>query len=152
MSAAADAVLRAGEALRHVRTSSGDLTFRDLDLVYQGLSDSKVNALAALAEGGKAPTGAEEFMAKMGGPATLADFQVKLEDIETKAAAFHAEVTATFAAIPSSSLIAVKTRNLGGVTVPFIERGAFIPATYANPLRTSAALADLQAAFEAVGA
>lgn len=154
MSDAADAVLRAGEALRHVSTASGDLTFRDLDLIYEGLASSKIHALAALAEGSKpgAQAGAQEFMASMGGPATLTDFQSKLVTIETKAAAFHAEVAAAFAAMPPTDLIRVNSRSVGGVTVPFIERAAFIPAAYADPLRQSTELAELVAAFEAVGA
>ena len=152
MPAAVTAVLRAAAALRYLRDTAGDMTFRSLDEAQDGLREAKATTFVALAEGGKAPAAAEAFMAGLGGPATLADYTAAAADIEAKAAAWNALLASTLAGLPVEAVIGLVTITTGGIDTKHIERRHFIPAELAAPLRASAELAALITAFEAVGA
>jgi len=152
MPAAATATLAAATALRHVRDTSGDLTFRALDTLQEALFRAKVTTYAALVEGGKAPVAAQEFMAGIGGPATLAAYQTAAMNIEMKAAGWNSALSAALAGLTGPELISMITRNVNGVEAKYIERATFIPAAKADPLRASPELDALISAFEAVGA
>lgn len=144
-----DAVLRAADAIRHVASSTGDLTFRNLDAVQSGLELAKLTFIEALTEGQKAPVAAQQFMASVNGPVSLAEYQAKAGAIEVAAAAWNAKLAATLASLPNADLIALVTRP--DSQTKHIERAAFIHAAVADPLRQSQELLDLLSAFESVG-
>lgn len=152
MPAAVEAVLSVTQALRYVRDTSGDLTLRSLDDVQNGLQVAKATTFAALSEGAIAPAAAEAFMAGLGGPATLAAYQAAAMDIEGKASAWNGLLAGVLTGLSGPDLIALVTRDVGGIETRHIEYVAFIPAATAGQLRTSQELAELIAAFEAVGA
>lgn len=143
-----DAVLRTVDLIRHVANASGDLLFRDLDEIQQGLARSKTTFLQAMAEGQKAPASAEAYMVSVNGPATLADYQGHAEDIEAAAAAWNARLAQALAEIPGSDLIYMVRDDRTQTKV--IERARFVPATIADPLRQSTEMTGLAAAFDAV--
>lgn len=152
MPAAVSAVLRAASALRYVRDTSGDLPFRSLNDVQDALREAKTTTFAALSEGAKAPIAAEAFMAGLGGPSSLADYQASAMNIEAKASAWNALMASTIHSLPVDAVIGMVTLAMDGIETKHIEYRSFIPATYAEPIRSSQQLADLIAAFEAVGA
>lgn len=143
-----DAVLRTAELISHVANSSGDLMFRDLDEIQQGLARSKTTFLKAMAEGQKSPAGAKAYMVSVNGPATLADHQGHAGDIEAAAAAWNTRLAQALAAMTSSDLIYM-IRN-DQTEAKFIERARFMPAAIADPLRQSTEMTALVAAFDAV--
>ena len=146
------AVLRVGDLLRHITTSTGDLPYRTLDELQAALRDAKTASYAVLAEGAKSPEAAEAHMASVGGPLTLADFEVKAADIETKAAAFNTALAGLLSSLSADELIGLDTVDRDGLSTKAITRRAFVPAAEADPFRVDPAVSDLLAAFEAVGA
>ena len=152
MPAAVTATLAAAIALRHIRDTKGDLTFRALDTVQDALFRSKVTTYSALVEGAKAPAAAEAFMAGVGGPASLADYQAAVVNIETKASAWNGTLSAALAELTGPELIDLVSRDVDGVKTRHIEMASFISAAKAGPLRASSELAALITAFEDVGA
>lgn len=152
MAGAADAVIATAAALRRVRDSAGDLPFRDLDAIQDGLRAAKVSTFAAFAEAAKQPAAAEAFMANMGGPPSLAAYRAAAGAIEVAAAGWNAFLAAWLSGLPRESLIAIVVRSYDGIETKHVERPAFVAAEVAAPLRASAQLAALVAAFESVGA
>lgn len=152
MPAAVTAVLSVAAALRHIRDASGDLTLHAINAAQDGLRHAKATTLGALSEGAKAPEAAEAFMAGLGGPATLAEYNAAAVEIEAKAAAWNARVAACLASLPVDAVIGMVVVDRDGIITRHIEHKSFIPADYADPLRHSDELAALIAAFEAVGA
>ena len=145
-----DAVLGVAGVIRHVISSSGDLSFRNLDQLQSGLEVAKTTFIQALTEGQKAPAAAESFMASVNGPASLAEYQEKAIAIETAASAWNAVLSETLNRMSTTDLIALVTRP--DSQTRHIERASFIPATIADPLRKSVELAALLTAFESAGA
>lgn len=152
MQSAVDAVISTAEALRYLKTTSGDLPWHVLDRVQDGLRTAKVTTYATFAEATRQPEAAEAYMASMGGPQTLADYQAKAAQIEVAAAAWNAYLAGWVATLPHEELIGVVIVNQGGVETKHVERPAFVPGDIAEPLRESQELADLLIAFESVGA
>lgn len=152
MPRAVEAVHSTAAALRHVRDTQGDLPWWALDRVQDGLAQSKETCLAALAEGQRQPVSSEAFMASMGGPITLADFQTKIAACEAAAAGWNAALAAFVASLSASELIVLVRRGEGMMATSHIERVAFLTQARADTLRQSPELATLIAAFEAVGA
>lgn len=152
MDAAVEAVLQTAEAMRYVRDARGDLLWSSLDAVQDGLRRAKVTTYATFAEAAKQPAAAEAHMASLGGPATIAAYQAKAVAVEVAAAAWNAWLAGYLATLPTGSLIGMVTNGADGIETRHIEWAAFIPGDLAAPLRASAQLAALIAAFEAVGA
>lgn len=152
MPAAVAAVIHVATVLRYIRDTSGDLTFNALNDVQNALRISKATTYAALQEGAKSPAASESFMASIGGPETLADFQAAAFDLEAKASAWNSLVAATLSTLPVDKVIGMVTVSTNGIETRHIEYKTFIPADLAAPIRTSQQLADLISAFEAVGA
>lgn len=152
MPSAVTAVLRAATALRYIRDTSGDLPFHRLNEAQDALRDAKVTTFAALSEGAKAPATSEAFMAGLGGPASLEDYQSAAMVIEAKASAWNALIDSTLASLPVRSVIGMVSVSLDGIVTKHVEHKSFIPADYAANLRSSQQLTDLIEAFEAVGA
>lgn len=152
MDAAASAVIGAAAAMRVVRDGTGDLTFRELSRVQSGLRAAKAATVRALAEGHKATAAAETHMASVGGPATLAEFQIEAAAIEVQAAVWNVALADTLAALTSAELVELATDTSAGVAVKVIRFLEAIPEAKAAPLRDGLPLAELIAAFEAVGA
>lgn len=152
MQSAVEAVLQTADALRHVKNSSGDLTWYALESIQNGLRQSKVTTYATFEEAAKQPANAEAYMAAMGGPQTLADYQEKAMKIEIAAAAWNSYLSRWLEGIPHEMLIGMITINANGISTRHIERPAFIGEVYAQQLRASPELGALVSAFEAVGA
>ncbi len=146
-----EAVLAVAAALRHVSQSSGDLTWRDVNAIQDGLHRAKETTAAALAEGQKAPAAAEAFMASIGGPATLAEFAALAADIEAKATAWNVRLAAALAELTADEVIFLGHRGEGAAATRHVQYRHFLPARVADPLRQSDELAALVAAFVAVG-
>jgi hypothetical protein len=139
-------------ALRYVRDTSGDLTFRALNNVQDGLATAKITTGEALTEGTKQPAHAESFMASLGGPATLAEYYAAAQDTEIKASAWNVELAALLSSLTADELIGLEPAGVAPLDYKLIEHRSFIPAAKADPFRSNQALADLIASFEAVGA
>lgn len=152
MTEAATAVIAVAAALRHVAASSGDLTFSDLSEVQDGLRRAKVATVAALTEGARGGRAAETFMQSLGGPATMTEFRASSLTIEAAAAAWNSALSAALADMTAAELVALITVSRAGIETRHVEFAQFVPARVADPLRQSQALADLIAAFSAVGA
>lgn len=152
MDAAIDAVRQTGDALRYVRDAQGDLMWSSLDDIQNGLRRAKVTTYATFAEAAKQPLAAEAHMTSLGGPETIADYQAKALVVEQAAAGWNAWLAGFLGSLPSSALISIVIHAHDGIETKHIEQPPFIAATLAAPLRASAELAALIAAFEAVGA
>lgn len=151
MPLAVEAVIGVTAALKHVRDTTGDLRFRDIQNVQRGLHSAKKYSIGALQEGAKAPAAAQAFMAGLGGPATLADFQAKVMDIEAKAASWNALLVAFIDGLPASAFAVVAPLTVDGVESHQFQQTEFAKEAEAETLRKSAALQALIEAFEAVG-
>lgn len=152
MQGAVDSILQTADALRYVRDAQGDLPWHYLDSIQNGLRASKVATYATFAEAAKQPQAAESYMASMGGPKTIADYQAKAYGVEVAAAAWNRMLAEFVAALPHSALISVVVQSYDGIETKHLERPGFIATAEAAPLRASPELAALVAAFEAVGA
>lgn len=152
MQTAVEAILQTADALRFVRDTQGDLPWVYLDAVQNGLRASKVGTYAVLAEAAKQPQSAEAYMASLGGPETLAEFQAKAVQVEIAAAAWNAFLAGFIETLPHSALIAIVVQSYDDIRTKHIEHPGYIPAAEAVAVRTSSTLTDLIAAFEAVGA
>ena len=152
MPLAVEASIDCANALRHVRDTSGDLTFRALHNVQSGLAKAKTTTSEALTEGAKQPAYAESFMLSLGGPATLSDYYLAAQDTEVKAAAWNAELTELLTSLTAAELIGLQVSGTAPLQYKMIEHSSFIPAAKADPFRSNQALADLITSFEAVGA
>lgn len=152
MQSAVEAVIKTADALRYVRNTSGDLTWRSIDAIQEGLRESKITTYATFAEAAKQPASSEAYMASMGGPQTLTDYQAKAAGIEIAAHNWNAFLRTWVASIPHEMLIGVVTASVNGIETKHIERPAFVGAEHAMSLRASPELQALIEAFEAVGA
>jgi hypothetical protein len=153
MSAAAGAVLASAEKFRAIQSQGGDLTWRLLEDAQNSLRSAKLTTIKALTEGMKAPQASEAFMAGMGGPVTLVEFQQALGAVEIAASAWNDNLVTFLAGLSASDLIGMQSQDAGFPTeTRHIVRPAFIPGATAAPLRQSRELANLIAAFETVGA
>mgnify|MGYP000454050762 CR=1 FL=1 len=152
MPEAVAASIAVADALRYVRDSSGDLTFAALHAVQEGLAGAKLTTAAALTEGQKQPAAAESFMAGLGGPTTLAAFYAASVDLEAKAAAWNVALAGLLSSLSADELIGLELHGVDPLSYKLIRHKAFIPAAKADPFRANQALAELIAAFEAVGA
>jgi hypothetical protein len=153
MNAAASAVLSCAAAFRAIATQSGDLTWRMLEDAQNSLHIAKSTSIVALSSASSAPAAAEAYMASIGGPASISDFQASLAAVETAAAAWNVALSAFLASLPTNQLLHLATRDVGLPTeTKYISRPAFIPGQYAAALRAEPSLSALIAAFEAVGA
>ncbi|WP_444453101.1 hypothetical protein ACTTAI_19110 [Rhodobacter capsulatus] len=153
MPRAVAAIVAAAASLRYLRDTSGDLTWLALETAQDSLRPAYGASLEALVEGAKAPEAAGVFMASIGGPATLVEFQGKLESFVGAAEAWNAFLEGYLAALPQSCLVGLVRRDLNGINGTWhIERPGFIPSAEAAALRASPELAALITSFEAVGA
>lgn len=152
MPRAVEAVLTTATALRHVRDTQGDLPWWALDRVQDGLAQSKASCVEALIEGQRQPATSEAFMASLGGPPTLADFQAKIAACEVAAVAWNKALAVLLASLDATEVIALVRRGEGSMGSSHIERVAFLAQSRADVLRQSDEMAALIAAFEAVGA
>jgi len=152
MPQAVEAVLTTAEVLRYVRDSQGDLTWRALDQVQNGLAQSKAACTQALIEGQRQPTSSEAFMAGLGGPATLAEFQAGIMACEVAAAAWNTALAGFLGGLSGSEVVALVRRGEGTAATSHIERVPYLTPARADVLRQSNELAALIAAFEGVGA
>lgn len=152
MPQAVDTCITAGNVLRLIRDGSGDLTYRMIAEMHTALAAAKIATSGALQEGAKQPVSAESFMAGLGGPQTLTDFQTAAVDIEVKAAAMNSRLAAMIATIPNADLIEVVTIGQAPLNYKEVQFKHYVPAAYADPFRASAELDTLVKAFEAVGA
>ncbi|WP_395541526.1 hypothetical protein, partial [Neotabrizicola sp. sgz301269] len=146
MDAAVAAVLQTAEAMRYVRDAQGDLMWSSLDDIQTGLRRAKQTTYATFAEAAKQPVAAEAHMASLGGPETIADYQVKAAGVEQAAAVWNAWLAGYLVTLPPSVLIGMVVYSTDGIETKHIERPAFIPGALAAPLRASAELAALIAA------
>lgn len=155
MPKAARASIKAADALRALRDSTGDMPFNLIEVVQGSLGNAKSATYDALSEGNKQPIAAEAFMASIvgpGGPATLAEFQTSAFAIETKAAAWNVALEAAILSMTSDELIGMAIRGVAPKTYKMPEYKGIMPAAKADALRASVALSDLITAFESVGA
>jgi hypothetical protein len=153
MANAAQAVLAASEKFNAIHSQSGDLMWRLLEDAQNSLRQAKAAALKAMASGALQQTNAEAFMATLGGPVTLADFQAGLVQVELASTAWNDHLENEFLpSLPNVDLIGMAVNNRDGIETRHYNRPAFIPGIRATPLRQSQQLSDLVAAFAAVGA
>ena len=152
MQSAVDAVLNITEKIRFVKNSSGDLLWQSLDDIQDGLRRAKETTFATFIEAEKQPEWSEEYMAKVGGPVSIAEYKQLAVQVETAAYFWNLYLTNVFLpSLPQENLIGMVTNNYNGVSTRHIERPFFIPGSLASPLRQSKELADLLSAFESVG-
>lgn len=152
----AETSIRAADLLRALRDSTGDLPWNTLGAVQGALRNAKVAATEALSEANKRPATAEAYMADMGGPSTLIDFQNAMGAIETAATAYNARVQSMLNLLTVSEVMWMEVFSADGIDTQILKHNPAIPN--ANPdkkadhLRVSQELADLIAAFESAGA
>lgn len=149
---AADAFLNAADALRFIRDSGGDLTWRALEDAQQKIAIAKATGLDAYTEAQRQPAAAQQFLADIGGPETLAEFNTLLGQLNTAMNAWHAGLTALIDLMDGTEFMTVVQRGTGAGSTFHFERVGFLAEARADVLRNSTQLANLIAAFEAVGA
>lgn len=152
MSEAVEAVVTCATVLRHIATTTGDLPLFDLNAAQNGLAEAKIKTVRVMQEGVKARAAATAFMRNVNGPATLEDFQAAIMDIEAKAAAWNGRLATALADMTGPECLWLGTRGQGQMSTRHVVQTHFIPARVANPLRQSAELAALVAAFTELGA
>jgi len=153
MPQAVAAIVAAADSMRYLRNTSGDVTWMMLEMAQDALRPAYEMSLDALTEGAKAPEAAGAFMASIGGPETLMEFQTLLQGFVDATAAWNSFLATYLSTLPQSCLIGLVRRDLRGITGTWhIERPGFIPAEAAGALRASPELGALIGAFEAVGA
>ncbi|WP_424986552.1 hypothetical protein [Microbulbifer sp. S227A] len=135
-----------------MRDTSGDLPMAALHAVQNGLASAKAATYAALAEGGKNPALAAQFMATIDGPESLETYQDNAATIETAAAAWNTMLQTQLRALPAARLISLPVRSDNGIDSRHIATIGTLTAAEASGIRTSTELANLVAAFEAAGA
>jgi len=149
---AADAFLNAADALRFIRDSGGDLTWRALEDAQKKIAIAKAAGFDAFEDAQKQPATAEQFLADIGGPATLAEFNTLLGQLNTAMNAWHTGLTQLIAVMDGPEFLAVAQSGTGASSTFHFERVGGLTQARADVLRNSSQLADLIAAFEAVGA
>jgi len=153
MPQAVAAIVAAADSMRYLRNTAGDMTWMTLEMAQDALRPAYEMSLDALAEGAKAPEAAGAFMASIGGPETLVDFQTMLQGFVNATAAWNGFLSTYLSTLPQSCLIGLVRRDLRGITGTWhIERPGFIPGEHAANLRAAPQLLSLIEAFEAVGA
>lgn len=150
------AVIDAGEALRYLRDTRGDLRLADLDRVQDALRTAKTACVAAYSDatGATDPVrlAAEKMMADFGGPADMAAFAAGMQQIEVAAAAWNAHWAGWLNTLSAANFVAPITRTENGISTTHVARTFACDEAAAAPLRQSAELSALIDAFAAVGA
>ena len=152
LNASVPAVIKAADSFRYLRDTTGDMTWRTLNVGLSNLRDARATATLALSEANKSPVGAEAYLADLGGPQTLAAFQSGLVNISQKANAFSAVLALWVEGLPVSEIRTIQTVSLNGISSAQIVDTAFVSSANMGTLRTSVELQELITAFEAIGA
>lgn len=153
-SAAVEAMQTAADRLRYLRSSTGDMqSMVIMDLIPGDLARAKATAVAALDEIQLNPTAAGEALKRYpGAPQTVPTFVAAVTAVEAAAGAWNADLSAWLAGLSVSDLVALQGVDLGaGKVAQFVWAQGFSGDKVA-PLRASAGLSTLIAAFEAAGA
>jgi len=106
----------------------------------------------AKAEAQKSLAAAQAYIADMGGPATLAEFNTAMVEVETRVDAFASAVETFIGTKTSDEFAQVVNLNVGGRNARILQRRDIMPDATATQLRGTAVLANLITALEAVGA
>ena len=152
MNAAVPAILAASESLRYIRDTTGDLTWRSINAMQSDFRTAKTACLLAIAEANKSPASAQNYLANMGGPATLVLFNDGLSNIQQASNALFQAFGVWLDGLPNAEIRSVVNVTVNGVTTPQVVDAAFVSAASAAPLRTAPQLAALIVAFEGIGA
>ncbi|MGV8987829.1 MAG: hypothetical protein ACOH2H_16265 [Cypionkella sp.] len=153
-SAAVEGMQNAADLLRYLRDTTGDLQTSVIwDRLPQAMARAKATAVAALQECAKAPSAADLALPRYpGAPQTVATFTAAVIAVEVSAQVWNADLSAWLSGLTLADLVALKGVDLGaGKVAQFVWVDGFTAAQVA-PLRQSAGLASLIAAFEAAGA
>lgn len=149
---AAEAVLAAGESLRYLRDTQGDLPWRNLHTIQDNLYNAKVASIAAIAEAERNVIGSESYIRSIGGPENITAFKQGLYNVEVAAAAWNAKLEIWRSELTTEELIKLVTRGSGVSATKHWEHVPYVVASKVDQLRQSPELTALIAAFEAVGA
>ena len=152
LNASVPAVIKAADAFRYLRDTTGDMTWRSINTGLETLRNARETSTLALSEANKSPVGAEAYLADLGGPQTLVAFQSGLVNINQKATAFTDVLALWVDTLPVSQVRSVGTVSYGGVSSVQVIDTPFVSVVYMDTLRASTELQDLIVAFEAIGA
>lgn len=143
----------AAQNTRAVQTAKGDLTFRAIASIFDSLERAQAGWRAAVEDVQAAADMAavNAYLASIGGP-TAGVLQSRLADIEAAKVGFG-NALRTFLHNQSASLLVdvVSETDLNGNTIRSLRFGSHVSDPQAQTMRDSAAIANLVAAFDALG-
>jgi len=150
--AVTESILRAADEARAIRDGSGDLRWSSIVNLIRTLGQLEANYEVAKVEGQKQLTAAQAYIAELGGPATLAQFNTLMSNVSTRKQNMLNGFDTILGNLSGNDFYVQKTLNLGGHSITLMEQQDFIPTTTSNTIRASALIANLITDLEALGA
>jgi hypothetical protein len=129
-------------------TSTGVLTWSQIERMQNSLGASKVAAQDCLAEGALNQVFAETTLAGINGPATLAELQTQLNVIDTAYGEWNTALASGLASLPASALITLVDIGDGQIR---LVRPTSLTVGQSDGFRNIAALATLVTALATIG-
>ena len=153
-SQAVEAMQVAADRLRYLRDTQGDMQRMVIfDLIPTDLARAKSTAVAAVEEIQLAPAAAGAALTRYpGAPQSVPAFFAAVQGVETAAQAWNSDLAAWLAELSVSDLVTLQGVDMGAGRVGQFVWSQGLPEAKVTPLRASAGLALLIAAFEAAGA
>ena len=137
---------------RGLRDGTGPVRWSEIERLMHHAGGMLAAYDAAKAEAQKQLSAAQAYIADMGGPATLAEFNTAMVEVETRVDAFASAVETFIGTKTSDEFAQVVNLNVGGRNARILQRRDIMPDATATQLRGTAVLANLITALEAVGA
>lgn len=137
---------------RGIRDGAGDLRWSALENFMLRLGGLQAAYDAAKAEAQKQLPAAQAYIADLGGPATLAEFNTLMTEVDARIAAFATAVETFLAGRGADEFAQVVELNVSGKATKVLQRRDIMPAATATQLRGTAVLANLITALEAIEA
>jgi len=137
---------------RDIRDGTGDLRWSAVENFMLRMGSLRASYAAAKSEALKQVAAAQAYIADLGGPATLAEFDTLMAEVDTRIGAFGAAVDTFVAGRGADEFAQVVELNVSGQATKVLQRRDIMPAATATQLRGTAVLADLITALEALGA
>ena len=147
-----DGLLIAAEQARTIRDGTGDLRWSSIVNLIRTLGQLEANYEIAKVEAQKQLTAAQTYVADLGGPATLTEFNTLMSNVVTAKQAMLDGFDTILTGLDGTNFHVQKTLSIGGHNVTLMEQQDFIPTATSDTIRASALIANLITDLETLGA
>ncbi len=145
-------IITAAETARTIRDGVGPLRWSTVQQLVRVLGQLESNYEFAKVEAQKQLTAAQAYIADVGGPATLAEFNTLMTAVSGRKQNLLNGLDTLLGNLSGTDFYKQSSLNIGGYNITLLEQNDFVPDATSTDIRTSNLIANLIADLEALGA